>query len=97
MNGQSTNFSSQARICPKQNIALRDGGISFYAMILKNELTAKILTSWQKNTHTTPSAQPLALRFDFQGRCCINRFQAKLPQTPAVAMPRLPSEDGPVL
>ena len=31
------------------------------------------------------------------GRCCINRFQAKLPQTPAVAMPRLPSEDGPVL
>ena len=30
-------------------------------------------------------------------RCCINRFQAKLPQTPAVAMPRLPSEDGPVL
>ena len=34
---------------------------------------------------------------DADGRCCINRFQAKLPQTPAVAMPRLPSEDGPVL
>ncbi|MFG5778909.1 hypothetical protein ACFIQF_17725, partial [Comamonas sp. J-3] len=30
--------------------------------------------------------------FTVTGRCCINRFQAKLPQTPAVAMPRLPSE-----
>jgi hypothetical protein len=30
-------------------------------------------------------------------RCCINRFQFELPPTPDVAMPRLPSEDGPVL
>ena len=31
------------------------------------------------------------------GRCCINPVLDELPQTPAVAMPRLPSEDGQVL
>jgi len=41
--------------------------------------------------------EALPTRLHEWGRCCINRFQAKLPQTPAVAMPRLPSEDGPVL
>ncbi len=46
---------------------------------------------------TQPAISYLISGLEKEGRCCINRFQAKLPQTPAVAMPRLPSEDGPVL
>ncbi|PIG09530.1 hypothetical protein CLU84_2453 [Comamonas sp. 26] len=38
-----------------------------------------------------------ALPLAFTRRCCTNTFWCETPQAPAVAMPRLPSEDGPAL
>ncbi|QOQ81580.1 hypothetical protein INP81_19965 [Comamonas thiooxydans] len=62
---------------------------------LKSSDKSKLLIERNFKEYFLPTQNSVSVRS--LRRCCINRFQAKLPQTPAVAMPRLPSEDGPVL